>query len=141
MSSLANLPLLRKEMISKRYLLQIYITISIIIISFVNLTFFLNNQKNIPSIIVLGILLLTFIIYFISGRFIYNPKFLSLNILKVLFIIVIISWVYAISFDIYYRNALDYTVFLDAVLAVIGIFLVYQILLKCQSMIKQPLYS
>ena len=133
-----NLPTLRKDMISKRFHLQIYIYIGIIIISFVNFSFFLNDQKNIPSIIVIGILGLTLIIYFISGRFIYNPKFLSLNILKVLFIFVILSWVFAISFDIYYRNVIDYTVFLDVVLAVIGIFLVYQILLKCQSMIKQP---
>lgn len=135
MSSIANLPLMKKQLMSKRYHLGSYVALTILVLSIENII--LLQFFSTPSMIILCILSLILIFYFILGIFIRNPQSLSLNILKILFFIFIIAWIFAIGFDMYYRNAIGFTAFMDVILAFIGIYVLYQILLDGQSLVNQ----
>ena len=135
MRSIPNNSLLKKQISSRRDQINIYIILVLMILSIANLIY---QHSYLSEGIILGILILTYIFYIILGIFIHNPQSLSLNNLKIYFYFFIITLVLAIGFDVYYREGLYYRVFLEAVMAVVGIILLHQTLITCQSMIKQP---
>ena len=133
MSSIPNVSMLKEQLNSKRNITLLYIFLGIVVWG---IAILINGDIYPPSAVFAGVIAIAIIFYIILGNFTLSPKFSSLNNLKIVFYIFIIGWVIALSYEILYWEALYYTSFLGAIIAIAGIVLMYQILTECQSMIR-----